>query len=270
MTVHTFIYERYWPMMAQGLSPAWQARTRDLLSLISHGIGHFEVESVPVEAVERMWKGLLATFKTPVTPNKVITRGKHIFKTAQRWKLCSENPFEHIRKQKEPQREFKPLTDAQHEALIHAACPSLKPYLVFARYTGARRSSLARLEERDIDLGRGLMTFRETKNGEDYTIPIHPKLLPWLKLEGQPQRRVLPVYADQHTISQLFRRLTRKVGVTGFRFHDYRHNVGTQLAANGHNVKVIMSALGHKDMRMSIRYTHISQQVLANAFTTSL
>lgn len=272
MTVQEFIDMRYWPKVRVTLSDKWQRRTGDLLEMIKAALGQFPIDAVPVEEVEGFMNTLHAKYKTPVTPNKVLTRGKHLFKTATRWKVATENPFQYFKKQREPERPFVPLSDAEHDMLIADASEHLKPYLVFARYTGARRSSIAKLEERDIDLSRNTITFRETKNGEDYSIPIHPVLRGWTEkyLTGSPNHRLLPQYKDVHSISQLFRRLKARNGVKGFRLHDYRHNVGTKLAEKGHNVKVIMSALGHKDMRMSVRYTHIAKEVLEKALTEAL
>jgi len=272
MTVAEFIDTRYWPKVQGTLSPAWERRTEDLLQLIKEGLGAFPIDNVPIEEVDDWWARLQKRFKTPVTMNKVLTRGRHMFKKAIRWGACSVNPLADIKKLREPERKFQPLTDEQHDALIEDASKNLKPYLVFARYTGARRSSLAKLEERDIDLTNNTITFRETKNGEDYTIPLHPKVREWCEraLTGNPNRPLLPQYKDIHSISHLFRRLKARNGVKGFRFHDFRHNVGTKLAEKGFDVKVRMQMLGHKDPRMAIRYTHIAQEMLQKALTEAL
>src|SRR6185295_6463150 len=120
-------------------------------------------------------------------------------------------------------------------------------YMLFARYTGGRRSSLAKLEERDIDLAHNRINFRETKTGETYSVHMHSALRKLCEesLTGASNRRVLPQYASVHTVSALFRRVAVKVGLPQFRFHDYRHNVGTTLGQNGAHIKTIMRALGH-------------------------
>ncbi len=271
VTVEAFIRERYWPKVRLTLSPKWAENTEILLEKLIVGLGAFDIASVPVEEVDAWWFGLLAQYKTPVTPNKVLVRGKHLFKTAIRWGVAKVNPLNDIKKLKEPEKKFTALTEQTHTDLFEGASEKLQWYIIFARYTGARLGSLAKLEERDINLAKGEMTFRETKNGEDYTIPIHPLLLPWVTkgLTGQPERRLLLQYKDTHSVSQLFRRLRLRHGVS-FRYHDYRHNVGTALAAKGHNVKVIMSALGHRDIKMSVRYTHVASETLKKAMEESL
>lgn len=272
MTVETFINERYWPKIKPTLSAQWQKHTEHLLCMIVDYFGEQDLCDIPLEDIDGWWMQLQARFSTPVTPNKVLVRAKHIWKTAIRWKVAHINPFSDIKRQREQEHKFTPLSAEEHVTVFEDASPALQWYLIFARYTGARRSSLAKLEERDINLSRNTLTFRETKNGDDYTIPIHPILREWCSgaLTGVPTRRALPQYADVHAISQLFRRLTKRNGVSGFRFHDYRHNVGTKLAEHGYDVKVRMDMLGHKDPRMAIKYTHIAKEVLEAAIKEAL
>jgi integrase len=272
MTVSDFIYNEYWPTIKDNLSPQWQRRTKDLLDMLVKSLGSYELDKVPPRVVDAFWLELRRQFKTPVTPNKVVTRGKHVWRMAIRWKQAQDNPFDAIKRLREPEHKFTPITDEEHKRLFDEAGKSLQWYMIFARYTGARRSSLAKLEERDINLCHKTITFRHTKNGENYTIPIHPLLIPWCMraLSGQPTRKVLPQYKDVHSISQLFRRLCKRCGISAFRFHDFRHNVGSRFADAGYHVAVIMSMLGHKDHRMSLRYTHISKEKLHKAAEEAL
>lgn len=274
MRLSQFVEAEYWPTIQAGLSPKWQKHTRYLLDILIQDLGEYELDQLPPRVVDAFWIRLKLKYRTPVTPNKVIVRAKHLFKTAIRWKHLTENPFSGIKLEKEKVPPFQPLTDAQHDMLIEQACPSLQWYLVFARYTGGRRSSIAKLEERDCKVWmdgtekRATLTFRDTKNGEDYTIPAHPKLIPWIErgLTGNPTRPLLPQYRELHTITSLFRRLRKRHGIKQpFRYHDYRHNVGSRLAEAGHDVKVRMQLLGHKDVRSSIRYTHASMETMEKA-----
>ena len=118
--------------------------------------------------------------------------------------------MESIKKLREPRRKFTLVSNKTHDALLEDASEKLQWYIVFARYTGARMSSLAKLEKRDINLSTGEITFRETKNGEDYTIPIHPSLRPWVERGymacGSETAKLLPQYADVHQVSKSFRR----------------------------------------------------------------
>ncbi len=53
--------------------------------------------------------------------------------------------------------------------------------------------------------------------------------------------------------------------IKDFRFHDLRHTFASHLAMKGWNLRTIQSLLGHKDPRMTQRYSHLSQEHLAEA-----
>ena len=46
-------------------------------------------------------------------------------------------------------------------------------------------------------------------------------------------------------VQTAWRRLRKRAGVEGFRFHDYRHNLGTKLLRETGNVKIAQRALNH-------------------------
>ncbi|MEN9491563.1 MAG: hypothetical protein RJA63_2012 [Pseudomonadota bacterium] len=58
------------------------------------------------------------------------------------------------------------------------ACESLEPvigdYILFSLVTASRSIESATLRWSDVDLKKGRMVFRNTKNGQDYTFPIAP------------------------------------------------------------------------------------------------
>jgi integrase len=53
-----------------------------------------------------------------------------------------------------------------------------------------------------------------------------------------------------------FDRALDAAGIKEFRFHDLRHTCATWLAMAGENQELIKEVLGHKDIRMTDRYTH--------------
>ena len=62
-----------------------------------------------------------------------------------------------------------------------------------------------------------------------------------------------------------WRRLRAKSGVQNFRFHDFRHNVGTKLLRETGNLKLVQKALNHSDLKTTARYAHVSDGDVAAA-----
>lgn len=69
-------------------------------------------------------------------------------------------------------------TNKPYFAAWWRACESLEPvvgdYILFSLITASRSIESATLRWSDVDLKKGSMVFRDTKNGQDYTIPIAP------------------------------------------------------------------------------------------------
>ena len=53
-----------------------------------------------------------------------------------------------------------------------------------------------------------------------------------------------------------FYRVMGKVGIKDFRFHDLRHTFASRLAQAGVDLYKISKLLGHKDIKMTQRYSH--------------
>jgi integrase len=54
-------------------------------------------------------------------------------------------------------------------------------------------------------------------------------------------------------------------GVTGFRFHDFRHDFGAKLLRETGNLKLVQRALGHANLKTTSRYVHVLDDEVADA-----
>ena len=60
-----------------------------------------------------------------------------------------------------------------------------------------------------------------------------------------------------------------KAGVTGFRFHDFRHDFATKLLRDTGNLKLVQKALNHADINSTMRYAHVLDEDVADAVETA-
>src|SRR5678816_2281076 len=49
-----------------------------------------------------------------------------------------------------------------------------------------------------------------------------------------------------------------RAGIKDFTFHDLRHCFGSHLGMSNTNQKAMMELMGHRDPKMTLRYTHLS------------
>jgi len=62
-----------------------------------------------------------------------------------------------------------------------------------------------------------------------------------------------------------FKRACKRAGIRDFRFHDLRHSFASYLTVGGVNLRTVQTLLGHKDLRMTMRYSHLSPEHLREA-----
>ncbi len=268
----TFVQTQYWPSVSATLSSVWAETVEQYhLPVLIDAFGASALTAIAPEQIECWWGTLRRGSLAAATANKLLVRLSHVFKKAVEWGYLAENPTRAIRKAREPRGRVTLLTDAQRDTLVQQANADLRLYLLTAQYTGARRRSLLELRERDVDCERGTVTFRATKNGDDYSVPLHSTLSEILRtrLTGQPDAYLLPRYTPG-ALSRAFKRLALRSGLTDCRFHDLRHDLASRLASHGANQRLIMDVLGHRDLRSTVRYTHVRHDTIKQTLEACL
>jgi integrase len=209
---------------------------------------------------------------SPATVNRELALLKHMCTKAVEWGYLKVNPLGSVKFLKEPPGRLRYLTREETDALI-AACPlHLRPIVVVALHTGMRKGEVLGLTWQNIDFGASTITVHHTKNNEPKVIPMNQTLreelqrLPrhlhsayvFCNVQGQPYDEV----------KRSFKTACRKAGIEDFRFHDLRHTFASYLVMNNVNLKAVQHLLGHKDIRMTLRYSHLSREHLQAAVGT--
>jgi integrase len=218
------------------------------------------------------WWAQCIEVRTPGTANEYAVRLKHLCHKLATWGYLADNPARFIAKVREPQGRVKWLTPEQRARLLAHANPRLRVYILAARYTGARRGNLVALRVKDVDRERNLITFPMTKNGAGHRVPLLPELkraLLGAGISSDPDAPLLPPMTLD-AVSRAFKRLVQRLGLGDYRFHDLRHDCASSLAMGGANQAVIMAMLGHRDPRMSARYTHLADDTVRGAMLKGL
>ncbi len=61
-----------------------------------------------------------------------------------------------------------------------------------------------------------------------------------------------------HFLRKSFLNVCKNSGIINFHFHDLRHTYASQLIMSGVDLRTTQELLGHKDLRMTIRYAYLS------------
>lgn len=192
----------------------------------------------------------------------------NIFSVAIReWGMALQaNPVANIRKPPAGKSRNRILNNAERAALL-ASCeqcrnPWIKPVVIFALETAARRGEILALNWAGVDLQRGTAKLSITKTGEPRTVPLSPACL--TMLSGLPRSldgRVFPVTIE--ALKQAYERAVARASINDFTFHDLRHDALTRLARQGLSVLELRAISGHATANMLQRYVSIDAGDLA-------
>lgn len=174
-----------------------------------------------------------------------------------------------------PRSEHKLPTVLSHDEVrkFFAATDSLKQRALFmcAYAAGLRVSELAGLRIKDVDSERMMLHVRLGKGNKDRYIPLANQLLAILReywKEYRPTEWLFQGYSKQNPIStsaitlncqnvRLAANLGKHVTV-----HSLRHSYATHLLEAGADLRTIQVLLGHRSLRTTSKYTHVSAKLL--------
>jgi integrase len=214
------------------------------------------------------------------TVNDTTEQLKKLFTRAKLWGVR----FKHEPKWREhwlaePQERVRELVGDEAERLEAATRDDYAPFFAFAQASGLRLNEcLLRWSEVDW---KAQQIRKPGKGGRLVTVRITPTIREILwPLRGHHSEHVF-TYEVQRTrngrnkgerhpltysgVKTTWRRLRKRAGVVGFRFHDFRHDVGSKLLRKTGNLKLVQRALNHADLKTTTRYAHVLDQEVADA-----
>ncbi len=153
----------------------------------------------------------------------------------------------------------------------------LRPLIIAALDTAARRGELFKLRWRDVELEEEVIYIRatNTKTERPRTVPISPRLKAELiEMSAQIDNPDALVFGVTDTVKNAFKSLCEIAGVEDFRFHDLRHTAITRMIAAGVTSAEVMKVSGHTQVSTFLRYLNPTNQTvrhvaaLLHAFNT--
>lgn len=180
----------------------------------------------------------------------------------------------------EPPERIRELHEDEGERIDAATRADFEPFFAFARATGLRLRECVTLRWAEVNwttrqiikIGKGgkhVMT--------PITTPVREILWP---LRGHHPEFVFTYVAERtrgkHIKGERYpltlsgtktrwRRTRKAAGVTGFRFHDFRHDFASKLLRETGNLKLVQRALNHADLKTTARYAHVLDDEVAAA-----
>ncbi|MGO9263963.1 MAG: tyrosine-type recombinase/integrase [Candidatus Binataceae bacterium] len=259
----------WWERVASLLKPRTQERWRGILDQHLKPAFPGALRAIARAQIESYVSRRIENRAAASTINREITVLKHMLARAVRWEYLSNNQITGLKPLREPSGRTRFLSLEEIERLL-AVCEEsssryLHSFVVVALNTGMRRNEILGLTQRSIDWPNRVATLNDTKNGEARHVYLNDAALEALGrlLPPSDRDRLFPLGPNQ--TSMMFRRAVKRAGLEDFRLHDLRHTFASYQAMSGIAGRGLQSLLGHKDPRMTMRYSHLSEAFLRAA-----
>lgn len=227
--------------------------------------GHQRLADISPLDIERYKRQRQGAGVSGVTINRELAFLKNLYSKAIEWGKVSDNPVKKVRLYREDNARTRFLTDEEEARLLDCCGPQLKPLVVTALHKGFRASELLSLTWQDVDFRRGVVTVRAgyAKNGEARSVPMNQVLTATLKTVKLQRVEGEEVFCNRQgtpyrSFRTAFERAVRQADIADFTFHDLRHTFASRLVMAGVDLPTVQKLLGHKEITMTLRYAHLS------------
>ena len=234
---------------------------------VRHHIQFFDksaLTAINPEMVERFKQMRLAKV-CPGTVNRDLAVLRRMLNLAIAWGYLRENPLRFFKFPKERNGRLRYLTREEFERLVEACPDWLKPIVTIAVNTGMRQGEIVRLTWSDVDLENGFAAVNDPKNGIPRKVPLNETARAAFEEVKQGSSSIKAFPVSQDWVQHEFARIVKVAGIVDFKFHDLRHTCASWLVMAGVEILKVKEVLDHKDIRMTLRYAHLSPDQAADA-----
>ncbi|HYF87562.1 site-specific integrase [Azospirillum sp.] len=232
-------------------------------------------DAISDTAADAVTPGMIATFRdkrlksvgSQAVIHDLVLLGQ-VFRVAMNeWDLgLPENPVSKVRKPKQPSGRVRRLTSDEFNRLTVAGQSIMAGDIVglmcFALETAMRQSEILNLLWADIQWTSRTLLIKDSKNGTPRVIPLSRKAIQILEgRQGLKLKSPFPYHV--RAVQRAWDATVGDAGVDDLHFHDLRHEAISRFFEKGLGVPEVALISGHKDMRMLLRYTHMTAAEIA-------
>lgn len=249
-------------------------KRRTLDNHLIPAFGELRLGEIRARDIDRYVTRKHAEGLSPSTITNHLIVLKRMLNVARRWELIERVP--EISTPKKPGRKDF-LSKAESRALLEEAEEQWRPLLLLGLRTGLRLGELRGLRWRDVDLDGGRVRVEQSltnagfgtpKSGKGRSVPLARDIrgvlaarrgrakgdeLVFTQPDGSPLAHI--------SINRALRRAAVWAGIErNVTPHLLRHTFASQAVLAGVPIRVVQEWLGHADISMTMRYSHLSPE----------
>ena len=212
------------------------------------------------------------------TVDKDLAVLKAFFNWCMARNLAASNPVRRVKFFNEDNSRLRYLTEDEYSRLLQAAktietSPFLAEKIILSVHTGLRRGSLFYLRWDQVDFLNRVLRIQRTKSGRPHAMPLNATVLTTLQALYNQRIPDCP-YAFAHAtgrkagepvqdVKNAFQTALKVAEIKDFTWHDLRHTFASWLIMKGASLRSVAELLGHRGLRMVMRYAHLSSAYLS-------
>jgi len=282
-------------LKAAGRSPATIESYARSLALLAESVeGEVSLEGLSADVLDAAVAGMTGTQGAgrPQRSGATLNRHRSTYRGFFRWAFetgrTPRNPAALLHLARVDSAPTPPITRAETKLLLSTIRRSngalrLRDEALFSTYalTGLRRTEAMRLDVSDYDASKGVLRVKDGKGRRARIVPVAQPLGLLLRrfrdgfLSGQSGGKLFPgrVPGKGLTARQAHARFQLWKTVAGLRpeltIHSFRAGFATALHGGCGDVILVSRALGHRDLRPTLRYVELHPRKLARAIERS-
>ena len=189
---------------------------------------------------------------------KVARKGKFVLQGLHRPRKTSTLPK--VMSSRQVKKLFLQVQNTKHLCML---------YLAYGG--GLRIGEIVHLRVHDIQFERQQLWIRKGKGKKDRVVMLSASLSKLLQTYMQQYKPAFWLFEGQNkekpytksSLAKVFKRAKEKAGLTeSFTMHSLRHSFATHLLEQGTDIRIIQSLLGHSDIKTTLIYTHVSNNLI--------
>jgi len=267
-----FMEKKYLPYAKDAKEKKSYSREEELYRVwIKPVIGNKPLNKISPFDIEKVKKSMKD--KAPRTIQYALAVIRHSLNKAKHWGyFTGDNPVSMVKMPKINNRRLRFLTVEEATALLNECkkrSKQLYEICLLSLSCGLRAGEIFNLTFKDIDINNSIIAIRDPKNGEDRAVYMTDEVKSIL--EGKQGDSDELVFKDTKgnkikEISKTFFSVVNDLGLNEGKedtknkvvFHTLRHTFASWLAIAGTPIFTIKELLGHKNLAMTERYSHLS------------
>jgi site-specific recombinase XerD len=160
--------------------------------------------------------------------------------------------------------------DEAHRLIGLIRCPAVRMGATMMYSCGLRISEALGLNITDIDSARMVVIVRAGKGNKDRHVPLPKRTLELLREYWRVYRSTTCLLVTKegrpladHRVRYFLKKAVKQSGIAKrISCHTLRHSYATNLMEGGLDVRVIQGLLGHRSLKTTTLYLHITQSVM--------